>query len=95
MSDLGRPPALPEVQSVFWLDATVLPPGDPEPSRLAVVLDVPAAASGTIAVVVRSGAGDFSRLVPVQGVLWPGAVLAPAGRLDDATFAGVRARFAR
>jgi hypothetical protein len=85
----------PEVQSLYWLDATVLAASDPSPSRLAVVVDVPPAATGTIGVVVRAAGGEFSRLVPVQGVLWPGAVLAPAGRLDDATFAAVRARFAR
>ncbi len=92
MSD--RRPALPEVQSVHWLDAGVLPPGDPNASRLAVVLHVPASPSGTVSVVVRSD-GVFSRLVPVQGVLWPAAVVAPAGRLDDAAFAAVRARFSR
>ncbi len=87
--------AMPEVQSLYWLDTTVLPAVDPEPSRLAVVLHLPAAVTGTITVAVRAGAGEFSRLVPVQGSLWPAAVVATAGRLDDATFAAVQARFAR
>jgi len=95
MSERAGRDGRPEVQSVHWLDTTVLPPGDPAPARMAVVLDVPAPPTSTITVVVASGDGAFSRVVPVQGVLWSTAALAPAGRLDDETFATVRARFAR
>jgi hypothetical protein len=59
MSDLGRRLSLPAVQSVHWLDTTVLPPGDPQPWRAAVVIDVPESPSGTVAVVVRSGVDGF------------------------------------
>jgi hypothetical protein len=59
MTDLGRRLALPAVQSVHWLDTTILPPGDPEAWRPAVVVGVPEAEHGTVTVVVRSGAEDF------------------------------------
>lgn len=37
--------------------------------------------------------GRFSRRHPVQRQLWTSATVTPAGRLDDATFAAVLARF--
>lgn len=59
MSDLGRRLPLPAVQSVHWLDTTILPPGDPEAWRAAVVMGVPEGVTGTIVVVVRSGVDGF------------------------------------
>lgn len=40
-----------------------------------------------------SADGWFSRRHPVQRSLWTSAATSPIGRLDDATFAAVRARF--
>ncbi|HVM02571.1 MAG TPA: hypothetical protein VM263_07855 [Acidimicrobiales bacterium] len=37
--------------------------------------------------------GRFSRRLPVPALLWSPATAAPLGRLDDATFAAVTARF--
>jgi hypothetical protein len=42
-----------------------------------------------------SAPGRFVRRHPVQGRLWTPANVTPIGRLDDATFAAVRARFGR
>ncbi len=49
----------PAVQTVYWLDTTILPSGDPEDRRAAVVLTVPDSASGTVIVVSRSGTDAF------------------------------------
>jgi len=87
-------PFVPAVQSLWWAQTTILPPGDPEEQRLVVVLAVPPTTEGTVAVVVRSGAERlFSPRVPVQCRLWTASNVAPTGRLDDATFAGLVARF--
>lgn len=98
----------PVVQAVYWLETSLLAPGDPEPWRAVVVLAVPTGPNGTVSVVVRSGAdafgvahpaephmglsapGRFSRRLPVQARPWTAA---PLGRLDNATFAAIQARF--
>ena len=87
-------PLVPAVQSLWWAQTTILPPGDPEDQRVAVVLAAPPSPEGTLAVVLRSGAeAGFSRRVPVQCLLWTTANVTPIGRLDDATFAELLARF--
>ncbi|MGH9278123.1 MAG: hypothetical protein ACRD12_08455 [Acidimicrobiales bacterium] len=104
-------PAHPVVQMVYWVDTTILPPGDRETQRPVVVIATPGRVSGTVAVVARSGTdpfgpehppderlglgspGRFSRRHPVLGHLWSAGTVRLAGRLDDATFAAVVARF--
>lgn len=88
---------------VYWIDTTLLPPGDPEEQRPVVVLDVPATVDGTVVVVSRSGVDDFgvadadggrfSRRHPVQGVLWTEAHVTPVGPLDPGVWAAVVDRF--
>lgn len=52
-------PFLPDVQMVYWLDTTILPPGDPERFRPAVVVLAPATTTGTVTVVTRSSTERF------------------------------------
>ncbi len=89
---------------VYWVDTTILPSGDPEDQRPAVVLEVPESADGTIVVVSRSGVDGFgvddpgggarfSRRHPVARRQWTAGTVSPIGRLDDALLASVRARF--
>ena len=52
-------PFIPDVQMVYWVDTTILPPGDPEAERPAVVVSVPAATTGTVQVVTRSSTDPF------------------------------------
>jgi hypothetical protein len=47
-------PYLPDLQVVYWVDTTILPPGDPEPKRPVVVVAVPENTNGTVRVVTRS-----------------------------------------
>ena len=49
---------------VYWVDTTILPPGDPEEQRPVVVLDVPATVDGTVVVVARSGGRRLRRRAP-------------------------------
>jgi len=44
---------------VYWLDTTVLPPGDPVARRPVVVVAAPESVGGTVAVVSRSGTEGF------------------------------------
>jgi hypothetical protein len=44
---------------VYWVDTTILPPGDPERQRPAVVVAVPASIIGTARVVTRSSSDPF------------------------------------
>ncbi|MGI8983616.1 MAG: hypothetical protein ACR2HM_03645 [Acidimicrobiales bacterium] len=69
-------PFLPRVQEEYWVDGTILPgAGAGAGDRAAVVvLDVPATTRGTIGVAVRGRAGR----IPVQGMLWTPASVAPA-----------------
>jgi hypothetical protein len=50
---------VPVVQTVYWLDTTTLPSGDPEERRAVVVLAVPNSPSGTVIVVSRSASDRF------------------------------------
>lgn len=59
-------PFLPRVQDAYWVDASILPFTAAGGQCQVVVLDVPAATTGTIGVAVAAGAGR----VPVQGILW-------------------------
>jgi hypothetical protein len=87
-------PFVPAVQSLWWVQTTILPPGDPGDQRLAAVLVAPPTTQGTVAVVLRTGPdGGFSWRVPVQCRLWTGSNVTPTGRLDDATFAALQTRF--
>jgi hypothetical protein len=86
-------PFVPAVGSLWWLPTTMMPPGNPEDQRVVAVLAVPASTLGTIAVVVRSGSGEFVRRVPVQCVLWTASNVTPIGTLDDAAVAALQARF--
>lgn len=47
-------PFIPDIQVVYWVDTTLLPPGDPEAQRPVVVMAVPATTTGTIRVATRS-----------------------------------------
>jgi hypothetical protein len=44
---------------VYWADATILPPGDPEARRAVVVLAAPARPNGTVTVAARSTVDGF------------------------------------
>jgi len=83
-------PFVPAVQSLWWVQTTILPPGDPEQQRVAAVLEVPPTVDGTIAIVLQSGA---ERRLPVQCRLWTASNVTPLGRLDDEGFAGLVERF--
>jgi hypothetical protein len=52
-------PFIPDMQMVYWVDTTILPPGDPEPDRPAVVVLVPTSTVGTVHVVTRSSTDPF------------------------------------
>jgi hypothetical protein len=52
-------PFIPDVQMVYWVDTTILPPGDPEPERPAVVVSVPESTTGTVQVITRSSTDTF------------------------------------
>lgn len=56
---LGDDPFLPEPGMVYWVETTILPPGDPERRRPVVVLTAPATVNGTISVVARSTTDGF------------------------------------
>jgi hypothetical protein len=47
-------PFIPDIQVVYWVDTTILPPGDPEDQRPVVVMAMPNAMTGTIRVATRS-----------------------------------------
>ncbi len=83
----------PQAGSLWWVDTTILPFGDPEPQRLVVVVDVPPTEDGTIVVVSRSSADGFSRRHGVQGRLWTTANAVPAGLAAPGELAAVRQRF--
>jgi len=70
----GRP-FLPRVDEAYWVDSTILPFADAASQRDVVVLDVPATTTGTIGVGLRGGP---VRRLPVQGILWTPANVAPA-----------------
>jgi hypothetical protein len=72
MMEPGRP-FVPRVDEVYWVDTSILPFVDAAGQRDVVVVDVPAAATGTIGVALRAGGGR----VPVQGVLWTPANVSP------------------
>jgi hypothetical protein len=60
---------------MYWVDTTILPPGDPELRRPVVVLAVPDTVDGTVAVVARSGTDDFGAEHPADarmGLSGPG-----------------------
>ena len=88
-------PFLPAVGSLYWVQTTILPPGDPDHHRVAAVLSVPPTTAGTIAVALGSGAapGRFLRRVPVQARLWTTSHVSPIGPLDGATFATLVEQF--
>jgi hypothetical protein len=69
---LGPSSFLPRVQETYWVDASILPFAGTGGQWEVVVLDVPAAPTGTIGVAVP-GAGR----VPVQGILWTPANVMP------------------
>ena len=55
----GDDPYLPAPQTVYWVDTTVLPAGDPDAQRPVVVVAVPPTSSGTVTVVARSATDGF------------------------------------
>jgi hypothetical protein len=69
----GGDPVAPESGTVYWVDTTILAPGDPEPRRPVVVLDAPTPAAatgmGTVTVVARSGSDGFGVEHPADGGL--------------------------
>ena len=87
-------PFVPAVQSLYWVQTSMLPFADSEEQRAVAVLVAPTTTAGTVVVVLRSGPdGRFSRRLPVQCRLWTASNVRPIGRLDDATFATLRDRF--
>jgi hypothetical protein len=52
-------PFIPDVQVVYWVDTTLLPPGDPEEQRPVVVMAVPTTTTGTIRVATRSSSEQW------------------------------------
>ena len=52
-------PFLPDVQTVYWVDGTILPAGEPEPQRAVVVVASPPTPTGTVTVVSRSATDRF------------------------------------
>jgi hypothetical protein len=52
-------PLVPAVQTVYWLDTTVIPSGDPEEQRAVVVVAAPDSLGGTVIVVSRSASDEF------------------------------------
>jgi hypothetical protein len=52
-------PYRPEPGMVYWIETTLLPPGDPEFRRPVVVVGTPETADGTVTVVARSTSDDF------------------------------------
>ena len=50
---------VPAVQTVYWVDTSILPAGDAERQRAVVVVAAPPSASGTVTVVARSGTDRF------------------------------------
>jgi len=50
-------PAL--VQTVYWVDTSILPAGDAERQRAVVVMAAPPSVAGTVTVVARSGTDRF------------------------------------
>ena len=85
-------PFVPAVQSLYWVQTSILPVADSEEHRAVAVLTVPPSTGGTVTVVLRSD-GRFCRRLPVQCRLWTASTVTPIGRLDDATFAAIRDRF--
>ena len=87
-------PFVPAVQSLWWVQTSMLPLADLGEHRAVTVLAAPTTTDGTVAVVLRSGPdGGFSRRVPVQCRLWTASNVTPIGILDDATFAALVERF--
>ena len=87
-------PFVPAVQSLWWVQTSMLPLADGGEHRAAAVLAAPATTDGTVAVLLRSGAdGGFCQRVPVQCRLWTASNVTSIGRLDDATFAALVDRF--
>ena len=87
-------PFVPAVQSLWWVQTSLLPLADSGEHRPAAVLAAPGTTDGTVAVVLRCGPdGGFSRRVPVQCRLWTASNVTPMGSLDDATFAALLDRF--
>ena len=85
---------VPAVQSLWWVQTSMLPLADREEHRVVAVLAAPATTEGTVAVVLRSGPdGGFSRRVPVQCRLWTASSVTPIGSLDDTAFAALVDRF--
>jgi hypothetical protein len=89
------------VQIVYWVDTAILPPGEPEDRRPAVVLGVADAATAAVRwvgghpcseVPGLSEAGWFSGGADIVGELWTPCLAGPAWSLDDQTFAGRGAR---
>ena len=74
----GGGPFVPRVGTVYWVDTTILPAGDPEDRRPVVVVGVPGAADGTVVVVARSGTDDFGIEHPAD----PGLGLTSRGRFS-------------
>ena len=56
----GGEPFVPEAGTLYWVETTILPPGDPEDQRAVVVLEAPATVDGTIVVATLSGSGTGS-----------------------------------
>ena len=52
-------PFVPAVQTVWWVDTSILPAGDAERQRAVVVMSSPATTAGTLTVVARSGTDPF------------------------------------
>jgi len=69
---------VPRTGMVYWVDTTILPPGDPEDLRPVVVVDTPGGRDGTVTVVARSGTDDFGVEHPAD----PRLGLSGAGRFS-------------
>jgi len=65
----GGEPVVPLPGTVYWVETTILAPGDPEPRRPVVVLDAPVTLAGTVTVVARSGSDGFGVEHPADGGL--------------------------
>lgn len=47
-------PYIPDLRRIYWVDAVLLDPDDPEPERPVVVVKVPSSTYGTVTMVTRS-----------------------------------------
>ncbi|MGH9225558.1 MAG: hypothetical protein ACRD2W_17625 [Acidimicrobiales bacterium] len=68
-------PFVPAVQTVYWVDTSILPAGDAERQRAVVVVAAPKTTRGTVTVVARSGTDAFGvahHAEPALGLSAPG-----------------------